>query len=162
MTRETDTNEEDAGPLLPSLLDRLCQSDGSPGSRGGIAHDLKAGIRRDLENMLNTRWRCIGFPPDLKELEMSLVNYGLPDCTAGTSAAGNGREEFRRIIERAIQKYEPRFRSVRVKLVTNSESSDRTFRFRIDAVLHGTAEPVVFDTALETSTATFQVRRPVR
>ena len=162
MSRMGQAGLEQSGPLLPSLMDRLAQSDSSGNARGITFTDTKAAIRRDLERMLNTRWRCIGGPADLKELEISLINYGLPDCTAGGIAVGTGREELRRTIERSIQKYEPRFKSVRVKLVGNTEEADRTLRFRIDAVLHGTAETVVFDSALEPSTATFEVKRPIR
>ena len=148
MSPDYEQGIEPANQLLPSLIDRLSKPD-----------DFRSAIRRDLERMLNTRWRCVGAPAELKELDVSLINYGLPDCTAGV---GSGREELRRTIERAIQKFEPRFRRVTVKLMSNSDAADRTLRFRIDAVLHETSEQVVFDSALETSTAAFSVKRAGR
>ena len=64
-------------PLVPSLLDRLIEpSSGRERSAGagGDTHmlrDSKQSVRRDLENLLNTRWRCKVWPPDLAELEVS-------------------------------------------------------------------------------------------
>ena len=54
-------------PLLPSLIDRVGQAD-------QVLRDLRECLRRDLENLLNTRRRCLPAPPDLEELETSLVN----------------------------------------------------------------------------------------
>ena len=49
-------------PLVPSVLDRLmdCEPDNpreAPKSRHQILRELKQSVRRDLENLLNTRWR---------------------------------------------------------------------------------------------------------
>lgn len=124
------------------------------------ARELKQSIRRDLENLLNTRWRCTAWPPNLNELKRSLVDYGLPDFSgAGMGSAAN-REVFRRIIERAILEFEPRLKRVSVELTGDKESLDRVLRFRISAVLQANPapEPVVFDSALEPLSATFEVK----
>ncbi len=67
--------------ILPSLLDRLS---GNIDSRNGddlaqSTAQLRQSVRRDVEKLLNTRWRCLHWPPDLTELDDSLVNYGIPD-----------------------------------------------------------------------------------
>ena len=36
-------------------------------------------VAQDLEDLLNTRCRCALLPEGIKELETSVVNYGLPD-----------------------------------------------------------------------------------
>ncbi len=150
--------------LTPSLLDRLL--DDEPGNqreavkqRHQVLREMKLSVRRDLENLLNTRWRCVSWPPNLEELETSLVNYGIPDFTGIRFASANTQDELRTILEAVIRRFEPRFSKVRVELITNADSLDRTLRFRIDAMLHAepVVEPVVFDTTLKTSTGDFEV-----
>ena len=150
--------------LTPSLLDRLL--DDEPGNqreavkqRHQVLREMKRSVRRDLENLLNTRWRCVSWPPNLEELETSLVNYGIPDFTGIRFASANTQDELRSILEAVIRRFEPRFSKVRVELITNADSLDRTLRFRIDAMLHAepVVEPVVFDTMLKTSTGDFEV-----
>src|SRR5688572_29401729 len=125
-------------PLLPSVLDRLMHLDprGPGRGRGQLQRDLKEGIRRDLEDLLNTRWRCSSWPPNLEELELSLVNYGSPDFTGANLGSPTNQEDFRRILQRVIQRYEPRFSGVTVALLKNPDPMDRTLRFRIEALLH--------------------------
>jgi len=55
-------------PLVPSVLDRLLDDD--PGvsreparNRHQVLRELKQAVRRDLENLLNTRVRCQAGPP---------------------------------------------------------------------------------------------------
>jgi type VI secretion system protein ImpF len=116
-------------------------------------------VRRDLENLLNTRWRCVAWPPNLEELDLSLVNYGIPDFTGANMATATNREELRKIIQQVLEKFEPRFKSVRVELVQPGERADRQLNFRIDAVLYAepAPEPVVFDSQLEPASANFKV-----
>ena len=152
-------------PLVPSLLDRLIDDDPAvnreaPKSRSQVIRELKLSVRRDLENLLNTRWRPIPLPAGLTELQQSLVNYGIPDFSGANLNTPQDRDDFRLIVERTIRMFEPRFKSVKVVMLDNKDSSDRVLRFRIDALLHATPapEPVVFDSTLEPSTATFDVQ----
>src|SRR5262245_10227482 len=152
-------------PLVPSVLDRLIDFDPgvsreAPRSRTQLLADLKQSVRRDLENLLNTRWRCASWPPNLAEIESSLANYGIPDFTASNCGAAGFREQLRRIIETAIRNAEPRFKSVRVKLKENADTQDRTLRFQIDALLlvDPAPEPVVFDSTLEPVTGSVEVK----
>jgi type VI secretion system protein ImpF len=152
-------------PLVPSVLDRLIDEDPSinreaPKSRGQVIRELKLSVRRDLENLLNTRWRPVPWPRELTELEQSLVNYGIPDFTAANLNTPQDRDDFRLTVERTIRMFEPRFKSIKVVLLDNTNAADRVLRFRIDAMLHATPapEPVVFDSTLEPSTATFDVQ----
>ena len=152
-------------PLLPTLLDSLI--DDQPGqsrdpvyARGQLLHELVASVARDLEALLNTRRRCTEWPDDLTELEKSVVGYGLPDLMGGDLASPAGRESFRRTIERTIRVFEPRFKSASVELIDSENEIDRTFRFRIDAVLFAQPgpAPVVFDSQLEPSNGDIHVK----
>ena len=152
-------------PLLPSVLDRLLDDDPAairdpPRSRHQILRELKQSVRRDLENLLNTRQRCLPVPAHLAELKQSLVNYGTPDFTAGSMGALKDRQDFARVLQAIITQYEPRFKSVKVALVDAAEPLDRTLRFRIDALLKAdpAPEPVVFDSTFEPTTCSVEVR----
>jgi len=152
-------------PLLPSVLDRLMQPDAGTGGRGaGLREhrqrELKECIRRDLEDLLNTRWRASSWPPNLDELETSLVNYGIPDFTGANLGSPTNQEEFRRVLERVIRKFEPRFKSVKVHLLKNPDPLDRALRFRIDALVHADPVPeaVIFDSELKPLTAGFEIK----
>jgi type VI secretion system protein ImpF len=152
-------------PLVPSILDRLIDLDPSvsrepPPSRHQILRDLKQAVRRDLENLLNTRQRCLSPPEHLKELKVSLLNYGIPDLTGASMSSAKERDDLCRAIQAIITRSEPRFKSVRVKPLDNAEPLDRTLRFRIDALLlvDPAPEPIVFDSVLRPATGTFEVR----
>ncbi len=152
-------------PLLPSVLDRLL--DDSPGetreaprSRSQMLRELKHSVRRDLENLLNSRRPPRELPDDLPELRRSLVSYGVPDVTDLEGAGGGAREALRLTIEEAIRQFEPRFKSVAVELLDNAEPLDRTLRFRIRAMIWAEPAPelAVFDTSVEPATGTIAVQ----
>ena len=152
-------------PLLPSVLDRLLDDDPTvrtepPKSRSQVLRELKLSVRRDLENLLNTRRSVKSWPEHLTELERSLVNYGLPDSTGLDLADPRSRVDFQRLLESVIRRCEPRFKSVTVELLENASVLDRTLRFRIDALLYAepAPEPVVFDTALEPATGAVEIK----
>jgi type VI secretion system protein ImpF len=152
-------------PLLPSVIDRLIDDDPTVSrevskSNLHVLRDLKQAVRRDLENLLNTRCRPIAWPEELTELETSLVNYGIPDFTGSNLQAAEDPDILFRAIETAIQNFEPRLTLVRVEPLVNQDQLDRALRFRIDAVLHvePIEEKVLFNSMLETGTGTYQVR----
>jgi type VI secretion system protein ImpF len=152
-------------PLVPSVLDRLLDYEPEvkrelPKSRHQVLRDLKQSVRRDLENLLNSRQRCLAYPPALKELKQSLVNYGIPEFLGTNLTASQDRESFCRTLQTVVQQYEPRFKSVKVILLTNAEPLDRTLRFRIDALLYAdpAPEPIIFDSMLEPASGSVAVK----
>jgi type VI secretion system protein ImpF len=151
-------------PLQGSVLDRLLddnpdQLHDQPKPRGRHLRELRDAVRRDLENLLNTRQRCRGWPAALTELEHSLVNYGVPDFTGADFATDERREEFRIAVQEVIRYFEPRFESVRVELLSNTDHLDRTLRFRIDALMYAdpAPEPIAFDSLFDPSSRAFSV-----
>jgi type VI secretion system protein ImpF len=157
-------------PLVPSLLDRLLDDDPGtavepPRSRGQILHTMRLSVQRDLRNLLNTRCRCRYLPPELKELERSLVNYGLPDFTGANLAVAENRQALCRTIESVIRAYMPAFLRVVVGLADGTdEPLDGVLHFRIEALLrvHPTPEPIAFDPSLELDTGNFRFREAPR
>lgn len=151
--------------LMPSILDRLLDFDPSrkieaSSSRNQVIKELRESVRRDLEYLLNTRRRCHDEMGRWEQLEFTALNYGIPDATGINIGSDDAKKEFAAIIEKVIMKYEPRFKSVSVSVSNDSNSLDRTFRFRIDALLkvEPAVKPVVFDSSLEPVTRSFQVR----
>lgn len=143
-------------PLLPSILDRLLDANpeasrDAPKSRGQTLADMRRSVRRDLEALLNTRQRCISWPSDLQGLEHSLVNYGVRDFATLNLGTESERQAFCRDIEDVIRRNEPRFVSVSVSLLENSDTVDRTMRFRIEALMYADPAPeaIVFDSFVD-------------
>ncbi|MFT7639767.1 MAG: type VI secretion system protein ImpF [Pirellulaceae bacterium] len=140
-------------PLVPTVMDRLMGLVDKRGAAYGDAmtvEEMKASVQRDLENLLNTRWRVSAWPPTLEELERSVINYGIPDFSGSSLTSAADREEFRRILENAIRVHEPRFLKVRVT-IDQDKAVERTLHFKIDAELrtHPNPEPVIFDSSVE-------------
>jgi type VI secretion system protein ImpF len=153
-----------AQPLVPSVLDRLLDNEPdvsreAPRSNHQVLADLKLSLRRDLENLLNTRARCLQLPSDLTELNESLVNYGIPDITGQDLGQEKVRQKFCRELEEILRKYEPRFQSVKVEMLA-TDTLDRTLRFRIDGMIYAdpAPEPVIFDSAMKAVSGTFEVK----
>lgn len=142
--------------LRPSILDRLLDDEPhvstevAPAAHQHLAQ-LRASVRRDLENLLNTRYRLVAPADNLQEVNRSVMNYGLPDLATVNIVNLDKRKEFVRELENLLKLYEPRFKTVKVRTLDVNESSDRTLRFRIDATLYADPAPetVIFDSVLD-------------
>lgn len=155
-------------PLTLSVLDRLLDDGGDNGRdaplRSHTLADLRAAVRRDLENLLNTRRRVIGWPEDLTELGTSIFNYGVPDILAENLATEARRKDVVAQLETAIRRWEPRFTKLAVALMENTDPTDRTLRFRIEAMIKADPqpEPLVFDSVVDPTTNIVQVTSKTR
>jgi len=140
-------------PVRLSLLDRLLAGDAPDDARessAGVAL-LRQSVRRDLEALFNTRPCQVSVPPELGELQASLLTYGLSDLQTRPMASERQREAFRREFESMIRRFEPRLRDVRVEMPRIDDALDRTLRFRIRGLLLTEAgvEAIVYDTAID-------------
>jgi type VI secretion system protein ImpF len=143
----------DSQPLLmPSVLDRLIDpaSGGTAWRRGYSVEQLTDAVRRDLEDLLNTRRSA---PPDADrypEVANSIVTFGLPDLASLPAYTPQQRAAIGRVIEAVIARFEPRLRDVRATLVEPGDLTRRTVRFHIEARLAVEPAPdVAFETVLE-------------
>lgn len=150
--------------LRPSILDRLIDNNpensiDNDSDQHQKLKDLRNSVRRDLENLLNTRFRMVEPSDDYPELKKSLLNYGLPDLATVNISDKNKQKEFINHIESLLIDFEPRFKSVKVNYMENADSLDRSLRFRIDATLYADPSPeiVVFDSILEPVTRTVNI-----
>ena len=142
-------------PLLDRLFDEAPEREHDlPRSSADAMDALRRSVRRDLEMLLNAR-RCWHSPPlDLRELAVSPITFGIPDCAAAGFADKRARERLRQEIEATLRRFEPRFAQVSVSLLENADNLEATLRLLIDALLHAepAPEPVAFDTAVQPST----------
>ena len=150
--------------LRPSILDRLIDND--PNNQAEVDLDqhqklkqLRQSVRRDLENLLNTRMRVVEPDDEFIHLKHSLLNYGLPDLATVNISSVDKRREFVQHLERLLLDFEPRFKTVSVNYQENTDTVDRTLRFRIDATLYADPSPevVIFDSILEPVSRTVNV-----
>lgn len=150
--------------LRPSILDRLLDDEPhiqveADKNRHQHLRELRNSVKRDLENLLNTRYRMVEPPEEFSQLELSLLNYGLPDLATVNVADIEKKRNFTRHLEKILRDYEPRFKTVKVNHIDNKDNTDRTLRFRIDATLYADPAPeiVVFDSILDPVSRTVNV-----
>lgn len=142
--------------LRPSILDRLIDND--PGNQVEADNgqhqklkELRQSVRRDLENLFNSRIRLMEPDEKLQQLKLSILNYGLPDLATVNLTSIEKRRQFVQEMERLLLEFEPRFKTVNVIYVENTNASERMLKFRIDGTLYADPSPeaVVFDSVLE-------------
>jgi type VI secretion system protein ImpF len=152
--------------LLPSILDRLIEPrEGEStdlSARGQSVRDLEEAVRRDLQDLLNTRQTSSDFFPDETELSRSLLTFGLPELTTYNPTVPDHRKQLQEIIERAIRLFEPRLMNVRVTSITADSATGRGLRMSIEALLRVSPAPlpITFDTVVKSGTGEWQVVDP--
>jgi type VI secretion system protein ImpF len=150
--------------LLPSLLDRLIdpESGGSGALQGYSVVQMIEAVRRDLEDLLNTRQTTSGIDKEkYKEVLDSVAAYGLPDLMSVDASALGAKEEIGKIIEEIIGRHEPRLKNVRARLVQSAKSREaRSLKFEIQARLAVDPSPEVgFETVLELMTGHTKIKQ---
>src|SRR5262245_6836742 len=138
--------------LMPSILDRLIDPDteGTAWRHGYGFQQMTEVVRRDLEDLLNTRQTTAGIPDAFELTHRSIVGYGLPDLSLVDASAPGEREAIAKSIEDIISRYEPRLRDVRATLIGGDETGSRTARFHVEARLAVDPAPEVsFETVVE-------------
>jgi len=151
-------------PLLDRLLDDNPQSQvESDRAHHLVIHQLKESVRRDLEDLFNTRQCCITPPAEHQHIQHALHNYGLPDAATLNLGSQKARLDFCRTVEETIRRYEPRIRSVKVQTRSGFDPEDPSIRFRVEATLRALSadEVIVFDSALNPVTRSVTVAETV-
>jgi type VI secretion system protein ImpF len=147
--------------LRPSILDRLIdpESAGTSILIGYNVEQMYASVMRDLDDLLNTLHTSHDVPTTFPETRDSIVMYGLPDMASVQAISAEQRMGIGKAIKRAVERYEPRLKQVKVTLLEKQEDLLRmSIRFRIDARLNADPSPdVAFDTILEMGSGKYQV-----
>lgn len=147
-----------------SVLDRLVDHEPDISSeaiptRTQSVRQLKDGLRRDLEWLLNTRRIAVPPPETLKEVNRSLYLYGLPDFTAYALNSPKDQVKLVRFLHSTVKLFEPRLANVKIVPLEGPGGKTRTLRFRIDGLLimDPAPEHVSFDTVLELTSGQYEV-----
>jgi type VI secretion system protein ImpF len=154
--------KEPTGENTPSLIDRLI--DLEPRNRdvrpmpAQSFKQLKAGLRRDLEWLLNSRRPPVDLPEGADETERSVFFYGLPDVSSFSLGSSKDQRILAQLIETAIANFEPRLTGVRVTL-SPIQVKSQVMRFQIEGLFRVEPAPerVAFDTTLELVSGQYQV-----
>lgn len=140
--------------LMPSILDRLIDQ-ATAGSEGHLGYNLQQmmeAVRKDLEELLNTRQTL---EPALQKREVirnSILGYGLPDITSQPALNPEQRQEIANTLAATVMRHEPRLRDVRVVPLDGDPARHTMLHFRIEARLTVDPSPeVAFDTVTEES-----------
>lgn len=155
-----DADQKLTVPLLDRLLD---DNPDLPQERERnqhlLIHQLKESVRRDLEAVFNSRQCCIAPPAQFTESQNALHNYGLPDAATLNLGSQKARQDFCRLVEDTIKRFEPRIRSVKVSTRSGFDPEDPSIRFRVEATLFALSaeELIVFDSALNPVTRSVTV-----
>ena len=143
--------------ILDRLIDREPDVSAEPVQEFSVGQ-IKDGVARDLENLLNTRRIIIPVPSSYREVSDSLFLYGLQDFTAQNPKSIPVRQHLRLEIEKTIARFEPRLKNVTVHM-DSPAGIIRDLRFRISAVLvvDPITEPVVFDTRYDLQRSKYSI-----
>src|SRR3989442_911345 len=135
-------------PILKELLEQI------------EAHKLEDWEAGDaVARPMGLLWRCLGKlggGGDMKDNLYKQICRPDPLHAESTTA----RDWLRREVEETITLFEPRVSGVRVAISESETEGRRELRFTIDGLLRmePTPEQVVFDTVLEVTSSTFEVR----
>jgi type VI secretion system protein ImpF len=145
----------------PSIVDRLIdpESAGTSIMIGYTVEKMYQAVLRDLEDLLNTVHTAQEIGSEFPETLDSVAAYGLPDMGSMEAISADQRSSIGKGIKKAVERFEPRLRNVKVTLLKNDEDAvRRSIRFRIDARLAVDPAPeVAFDTILEMGSSQYQV-----
>ena len=159
------------GNVTQSVLDRLIElsdresssllkgKDARPDHAGRV-NQYKAGVRRDLQWLLNTKRTPNPAGPDFYYTSRSLYNYGIPDFSVLTSTSLKDRNRLLADMEEAIKIFEPRLRNVKVALVNADGLTTKRLRFQIEATLmmDPMPEQISFETVLDVVSGNYEVK----
>jgi type VI secretion system protein ImpF len=160
---DRETKNGSSGPVMLSVLDRLLDDEPKSKVESTLTHGqsvakLKVNLRRDLENLLNTRCPPEPLPKSSRETHHSVYNYGVPDITDLRANFLYDQERLLTVIREAIQTFEPRLDGVSVSVFSTTGTA-RVLRFVIEGMLRVDPAPerVVFDAALELTSGAYQL-----
>lgn len=159
-------NLDDPFDRMPSLLDRLID-DGTPepgvcvNSTFRDCREINDSLLVDIEKLLNTRTRCVGVSDRFRELDVSLLDYGLRDFSSRDLASELDRTRLIEEVRSVVTRYEPRLRDVQVELMPRGPEFDREVRFRIVASVNQGRELLFWDAGYSPSNGTFTVKEEI-
>jgi type VI secretion system lysozyme-like protein len=121
--------------------------------------DLKQSVMQDLMNLLNAKIDTKLVATDhFNELNTSILTYGLPNFSLfETSSQNNMGEHIKQIIEKTLNRHEPRLKNINV---TVTDIAKYSINFTINAAFMTDPEPinVQFDSKCQPDSQQFNVK----
>lgn len=148
--------------LRPSMLDRIVdpESEGTNRRRGFSVDQVIDAVRRDLEDLLNSRRTNLHIPEGFAEVRQSIVAYGFPDPSSFDVSASNCAPRVCAAIEETIAMFEPRLTDVQVISVKRAGSNALRLDFEVRGTLILEPSPeVTFVTIVKLTTGEATVAR---
>ena len=134
--------------FVASILDRLAEQPDSASVPASTSRRLsnadapvnvaqiKRLLLRDLQNLLNTRSWCAPISEAYKEVRTaSNLSYGIPDFCSLDLSESHERQKFLSRIRQSIAAFEPRLKSISVKVLREDDPYSRSLQLKITAVL---------------------------
>ncbi len=148
--------------LRYSLLDRLIgdqTTDSLATPTPTAVRQVVQWVRRDLQNLLNTRLHSFVWPEEYTQLDSSIVNYGLPSFSRVENA--RDYDAVAELIRVTIERFEPRLQAARVEPLGEEDANSRVLRFRIKAqlVVEPLDDSIAFTSTLDPVSGNFRVER---
>jgi type VI secretion system protein ImpF len=131
-----------------SVVDRLLNRESLP------VNQFLTGLRRDLEDLLNTVIRARACPMYLTELGDSMVNYGVIDLMTANFTTQEERDKTLASIKEAILRFEPRLINLSILDVSDEQAPTHTLMLKIvaETVFEDSHEEIVFNSKIDTAT----------
>lgn len=120
-----DRKYEGLGPITLSITDRLIDAEPKVSTEPQMTYKksldiTRASLRRDLENLLNTRCTEVPLPQGSDQLKRSIYMYGLPDITSMSANYLHDQNRLLLVVEETLRMFEPRLNPVKVSLVPSA------------------------------------------
>lgn len=151
MTREKET------VFTQSLMERLSESIEPPHTQASSLRLLKEAIRRDLEDLLNTR-KPMNSELAGRDARATVLGYGLEEFDNLLADSDAKLQAIQEAIQRCLAEFEPRLREVAVT-VQGGHLEKREIQLHIEAKLplYPAIEVVFFDTVLDLTSEKYSV-----
>jgi type VI secretion system protein ImpF len=150
--------------IASSVIDRLLDNEPDrpadpPMSIPAQIRQLRESIRRDLEALLNTRRSPMSPPAHLSELSDSAFTYGVDGFVSANLVTDQAKTALARALQQRIATTETRLSDVRVTVLRNRSTGERTLRMRIEASfrLQEGMPPIRFETTIDPSSQRFSI-----
>lgn len=131
-----------------SLIDRLIDYEQS------YIDQFRSGLRRDLEDLLNTNLRARSIPGNLDELDNSIINYGIVDLLTSNLSTQSERQKVINRIKEVVEQFEPRLMNVSISEISTDEIRSHTLGLKLvaDTIIGNSTEEIIFHTKVDIST----------
>jgi type VI secretion system protein ImpF len=93
---------------------------------------VREGLRRDLENLLNSSICVIGWGNDKASLDSSILNYGIIDITTLNVSTPDQKNNVAKELQKQIALLDARFDEIQITVQPNRSEAEQALRLRLE------------------------------